>query len=200
MTKSISFNGEIPSQFQWLNEPREHAISSGGLQITTDPQTDFWQRTHYGFRNDNGHCLLAPLSGDFQLTTCVSFQPQNRYDQCGLYVRFDAENWIKTSSEYIDARYSELGAVVTNLGYSDWSTTEIPSSIQRIWFRISRRGDDFLLQNSLDGEKWQQLRITHMHAAQETIQAGIYACSPKDGRFHCTFEQITVDENRWQRH
>ena len=197
MRTVINFKNEIPSQFQWLNEPREHSLANG-LCITTDPKTDFWQRTHYGFRNDNGHCLLTDLEGDFSLTTCVQFHPRNQYDQCGLFLRLDEENWIKASAEYISPRVSELGSVVTNLGYSDWATTEISPEIQRIWYRISRRGNDFLLQNSYDGEKWLQMRITHLHAAEDTLQAGIYACSPTNGRFRCTFEQIIIDENLWQ--
>ena len=197
MKTIFQFENEIPSQFYWLNEPREHSLANG-LHITTDPETDFWQRTHYGFRNDNGHCLLTDLEGDFRLTTCVQFHPQNQYDQCGLFLRLDEQNWIKASAEYINPQVSELGSVVTNLGYSDWATTEISPEIQHIWYRISRRGNDFLLQNSYDGENWLQMRITHLHAAEDTLQAGIYACSPTNGRFQCTFEQIIIDENQWQ--
>jgi regulation of enolase protein 1 (concanavalin A-like superfamily) len=197
MTMLINFENSIAPDFQWLNEPSQYTVNNG-LHITTDPETDFWQRTHYGFRNDNGHCLLTRLSGDFQLTTAVEFHPQNAYDQCGLFVRVDAENWIKASVEYINPQLAELGSVVTNLGYSDWATTEISPDIHRIWYRISRRGPDFLLQNSYDGEKWVQMRITHLHAAPESLEAGIYACSPANGRFQCTFEQITIAANEWR--
>lgn len=190
------FKNSIPPTFDWLNKPLDFSINNG-LHITTDPGTDFWQRTHYGFRNDNGHCLLAERSGDFQLTTSVKFQPQNEYDQCGLIVRIDAENWIKVSAEYINPQLTQLGSVVTNLGYSDWATTEISPEIQRISYRISRRGPDFLLQNSYDGKTWAQMRITHLHAAPKSLQAGIYACSPKNGRFQCTFTHLTIDNNQW---
>lgn len=198
MKTSVKFASEIPAQFHWFNQPQEFSIANG-LHITTDPETDFWQRTHYGFRNDNGHCLLTAIEGDFQFTTSVKYQPQNEYDQCGLIIRIDEENWIKASAEYINPQLSELGSVVTNLGYSDWATTEISPDIQQMWYRVSRRGDDFWLQNSYDGRKWQQLRITHMHAAAESLQVGIYACSPRDGRFSCTFEQIIIEENQWQK-
>lgn len=197
MKTIIKFKTQIPPQFYWLNEPREHSCANG-LHITTDPETDFWQRTHYGFRRDNGHCLLTDLAGDFQLTTCAQFHPRNQYDQCGLFLRLDDENWIKASAEYINPQVSQLGSVVTNLGFSDWATTEISPEIQRIYYRISRRGNDFLLQNSYDGENWLQMRITHLHAAKDTLQAGIYACSPTNGRFHSTFEQIIIDKNHWQ--
>ena len=52
--------------------------------------TDFWQGTHYGFRVDNGHALLAEIGGDFALETRVRTQPVHQYDQAGLMVRLIA--------------------------------------------------------------------------------------------------------------
>ena len=184
-------------QFKWLNEPGRYFFSDGSLSITTDPRTDFWQRTHYGFRNDNGHALLAPLAGDFIIRTHVNFHPLGRYDQCGLMVRIDPENWIKLSTEYEDANNSMLGSVVTNLGYSDWATTELDADPGQAWYQISKNGPDYLLQVSFDGQTWQQLRIAHLHLSSETVLAGIYACSPLDGRFTCTFDHLSIGENNW---
>ncbi len=196
MDTTANFRTQIPPAFHWYNPPSYFKVENG-LHITTDPNTDFWQRTHYGFRPDNGHCLLTEIEGDFQLTTSVRFQPQNKYDQCGLILRIDAQNWIKASTETIDADLAQLGSVVTNLGFSDWSTVAISPSIKQMHYRVSRRGADFLLQNSLDGAAWNQMRITHLHAAVATLQAGIYACSPSNGRFACTFDQITFAPNQW---
>lgn len=196
MILKTSFVDSIPPSFQWLNEPSDFKLANG-LRITTDPQTDFWQRTHYGFRNDNGHCLLTPVEGDFQLTTAVRFEPQNEYDQCGLLVRIDENNWIKASAEYINPQVAELGSVVTNLGFSDWATVAISPEIKHMWYRISRRGPDLLLQNSHDGQEWLQMRITHLHAATPNLGIGIYACSPTNGRFTCTFEHLAITENSW---
>jgi uncharacterized protein len=184
--------------FEWLNKPSRANFADGRLSITTEPNTDFWQRTHYGFRNDNGHALLAPRAGDFQIRTHASFQPRQRYDQCGLLIRIDPENWIKFCTEYETAEISMLGSVVTNLGYSDWATTELDGDPGQAWYQISKNGADFLLQVSFDGKKWEQQRITHLHAPTENVLAGIYACSPLDGRFSCIFDHLSIGENRWQ--
>ena len=197
MRGQIDFITDLPEGFAWFNRPAEFSIKDG-LHIKTDPGTDFWQRTHYGFRNDNGHALLCELAGDFCLQTHVRFTPQNRYDQCGLLLRLDAENWIKLSTEYETTRLSMLGSVVTNLGYSDWATTELDGDPGHMWYRVFKNGSDFLLQASNDGQEWQQLRIAHLHAPCDAMQAGIYACSPMDGRFTCTFDQLLIDENSWQ--
>lgn len=186
----------LPADYFWYNEPPHYRLGRG-LELTTAANTDFWQRTHYGFRRDDGHCLLTNVARDFCLTTQVEFQPRQQYDQCGLIVRIDAENWIKVSTEYEDAAHSRLGSVVTNLGYSDWATQDISSDQRTMWYRISSAGSDFLLESSLDGQRWSQLRITHLHHAFEQLQIGLYACSPLGADFHCTFKLLAVTESNW---
>lgn len=184
----------IPETFYWFNEPANHQ-SGSGLEIFTDEQTDFWQNTHYGFQRDNGHCLLTKRSGDFSLVTQVEFHPQEKYDQCGLMVRVDRLNWIKVSTEYENEGCSRLGSVVTNLGYSDWATQDISSEHGVMWYRISKNGNDFLLENSFDGQNWLQLRITHLHKAFEQLEVGVYACSPIGKDFWCRFNLLSISEN-----
>ena len=193
-----TFDDIMPTGFSWFNEPQQHHIANG-LHLTTNPQTDFWQRTHYGFRNDNGHALLTRLEGDFTMRTHVLFEPTTRYDQCGLLVRVDVDNWIKLSTELETPQLCMLGSVVTNLGYSDWATTELNAIPRLMWYQISKNGSDFLLQNSSDGARWQQLRIAHLHAPCERVAAGVYACSPLDGRFTCTFTELTITDNQWEK-
>ena len=185
-----------PEPFFWLNEPTQSHFGAG-LEIFTDARTDFWQRTHYGFRRDDGHALLVRLDSDFALTAHVAYLPKVQYDQCGLMVRIDPENWIKTSTEFENESHSRLGSVVTNLGYSDWATQDVLSSHTEMWYRISRCGADFLVEASFDGERWLQLRIAHLHKAQDVVAAGVYACSPIGRAFHCRFTEVTIGESTW---
>ncbi len=189
----------LPANFHWFNVPPRFQTGNG-LEILTGEKTDFWQRTHYGFRRDDGHGLFTTLTGDFMLTTCVEFRPQEKYDQCGLMIRLDAENWIKASTEYEDESCSRLGSVVTNLGYSDWATQDISSEHREMWYRIHKNGADFLLEHSYDGQRWQQLRVTRLHSHFETLEAGVYACSPMGKDFWCRFKFIEVAENTWGYH
>jgi len=186
----------MPKAFYWMNEPARYRFGAG-LEVFTDAKTDFWQNTHYGFQRDNGHCLLTRLAGDFSLMTRVEFRPQEQYDQCGLMVRVDRENWIKVSTEYENEKSSRLGSVVTNLGFSDWATQDIPSSYREMWYRISKNGCDFLLENSYDGQNWLQLRIAHLHKVSEQFQVGVYACSPIGKDFWCKFKWLEISNNEW---
>lgn len=187
----------LPQDFHWFNEPRHYRLGNG-LEIFTDEKTDFWQNTHYGFQRDDGHALLIQQTGDFSLLTHVEFQPREKYDQCGLMVRIDRQNWIKVSTEYESEHVSRLGSVVTNLGYSDWATQDIMSNHRSMWYRISKRDNDFLLESSYDGQAWFQMRIAHLHKAAEYYEIGVYACSPIGKDFQCCFKTLKISGSQWQ--
>lgn len=198
MQQSIRFEcPDIPDGFYWFNEPSRYRCGKG-LEIVTDGETDFWQRTHYGFRRDNGHCLFTRVAGDFCISTHVRFDARSQYDQCGLMVRVDGDHWIKLSTELENAQISRLGSVVTNGGYSDWATQDVSSSVRERWYRISRDAGDFLLESAEDGHAWKQLRITHLHHVPPTLEAGPYACSPIGDNFRCCFTRFDIGESTWR--
>jgi len=157
----IKLDKSLLENFYWLNEPQKYYLNNT-LVIKTAPETDFWQKTHYGFRKDNGHALLTDLKNDFSFKVKVKLNFKNKYDQCGIMLRLDSKNWIKISAEYENQTITRLGSVVTNLGYSDWATEDISSSINELWYRVNKSGSDFFIENSFDGHKWSQMRITHL--------------------------------------
>lgn len=197
MTTYTFDTSTLPAGFFWLNEPKRYFFDRG-LNMVTAAKTDFWQGTHYGFRRDDGHCLLMSVTGDFTITTQVEFTPQSQYDQCGLMARVDSQNWIKCSVEYENPMLSRLGSVVTNLGFSDWATQDIMASVTAMSYRLSRQGQDFLLEYASDGLAWRQMRITHLHGVGNTLSVGLYACSPIGEDFHCRFRALEIGENQWQ--
>ncbi|MCX7208537.1 MAG: DUF1349 domain-containing protein [Proteobacteria bacterium] len=196
---SYLINGAIDESFTWLNEP-VHTIGNDFLSITTNPDTDFWQKTHYGFERDNGHCLLRKIDFDFSMQTRTTFEPKSQYDQCGLIVRINAENWIKTSTEYESKTHSRLGSVVTNLGYSDWATIDINGQTREMHYRIQSKNNltDYLIEYSNDGFDWKQLRIAHLHSTAKEVQVGIYACSPMQTSFEGSFHDFSISSTFWK--
>lgn len=185
-------SGKISERYTWFNEP-EFDILDNRLKIRTSPDTDFWQRTHYGFRRDNGHCLLTPVNGDFSLSVRTEFAGNRQYDQCGLIIRLDEENWIKASTEFETEMHSRLGSVVTNRGYSDWATVDVYDGITVMWYRIKKESQDFFIDYSKDGKQWHQLRIAHLHEAFSDISAGVYACSPMESSFDAFFDNYNLE-------
>lgn len=188
-SKTIILNS---GKFFWINQPEHFAVENEVVTIDTDPVTDFWQRTYYGFRNDNAHALLTERHGDFSLSVKTVFSSKTMYDQCGIVLYQNCDNWIKASVEYENSDFSRLGSVGTNLGYSDWATTDIPSSINTMWYRLSRMGQDFIIENSYDGTNYYQLRMLHLHLPAEVARIGIYACSPGKAGFRAQFSKLSI--------
>jgi regulation of enolase protein 1 (concanavalin A-like superfamily) len=186
--------------FSWLNEPSRHSVENGVITIYTDPRTDFWQQTYYGLRNDNAHSFLTEVMGDFTFSVKVSFESKILYDQCGIIVYQDSNNWIKASVEYENSLFARLGSVVTNLGFSDWATTDISADINTMWYRLSRRGQDFLLENSSDGLSFSQMRMFHLHLPIAASRIGIYACSPGESCFKAQFYRLNIGPCLWGAH
>lgn len=188
------------SRLQWINEPKEYSILEDKITIVTEGKTDFWQRTYYGFRNDNAPALLGGIEEDFTFTVKTTFDSRVQFDQCGVIIYTDEDNWFKASIEYEDEGFSRLGSVVTNLGYSDWATTDISTEIRTMWYRLSRRGQDFLIETSEDGVDFRQMRIFHLHKDLGTVRFGVYACSPLDSSFTATFSHFKVEKCLWTEH
>lgn len=188
----------IDPLLSWWNPPRHAEAGAGQLTIATHAGTDFWQRTHYGFRVDNGHLLACEVEGDFVLATTVRFRPVHQYDQAGLMVRLSADCWLKTSVEFEPGGPNRLGAVVTNGGWSDWSTQDLDLAIDTISLRVRREGADYTVEASpgaADPPSWSQIRMAHLAEDDGTgrpVRCGLYACSPKGEGFVAEFERLEI--------
>ena len=189
------------SKFEWTREPLGFKVEGGKVEIVTKPHTDLWQRTYYHFRNDNAPVLQMECDEKyFSFTVKTEFDYKHRFDQCGIVMYLDSENWLKASIEYENERFGHLGSVVTNNGYSDWATTEIDASVKSMWYRLSRRESDYCIECSSDGVTYRQMRVCHMWQGGGAVRFGIYACSPEDSSFTATFSDFELGECCWLAH
>ena len=186
----------------WTRPPERYHITPERIEITTQPHTDLWQRTYYHFCNDNAPVLQMETGEPyFSFVVKTDFaDSKHRFDQCGIVLYLDSENWLKASVEYEDGVFQHLGSVVANDGYSDWATTAIDGGIRTMWYRLSRREDDFRIECSRDGIHYSQMRICHMRRGGGVIRFGLYACSPEDSSFTAVFSQMRMTECQWQAH
>ena len=189
------------TDFIWTREPLAWDWPADTLTVTTRPHTDLWQRTYYHFRNDNAPVLrMATREQYFSFVVKTEFDSHHRFDQCGVVLYLDSENWLKASIEYENDEFQHLGSVVTNHGYSDWATTEIPAQVRSMWYRLSRRGDDFCLECSEDGVRFRQMRVCHLWEGKDEIRFGVYACSPEASSFEARFSQMALLSCQWAAH
>lgn len=189
------------NKLEWTREPQKYDIQDEKIIITTEPETDLWQRTYYGFRNDNAPVLQMKTSEKyFSFIVKTEFNSKRRFDQCGVVMYLNSDNWLKASIEYENEEFQRLGSVVTNRGYSDWATTDIDASIHSMWYRLSRRESDYCIECSTDGVHFKQMRICHMWEGTDEIEFGIYACSPENSSFDAVFSHMEMTECQWHKH
>ena len=188
--------------WKWTREPKIYTIDTDKITITTEPNTDLWQRTYYHFRNDNAPLLQMETDREyFSFIVKTDFTgSHHRFDQCGIVLYQDADNWLKASVEYENEQFQHLGSVVTNHGYSDWATTEIPADQKTMWYRLSRRQDDYCIECSQDGLSFSQMRVCHLWKGKGTIHFGVYACSPENSSFTAAFTNMQMTECAWHAH
>ena len=191
----------LDEELFWIRKPDYVKIEDNKIEMMTLPKTDLWQRTYYGFQNDNAPLLQIKTEElYFSFVVKTTFESKHRFDQCGIVLYLDSENWLKASIEYENDTYQRLGGVVTNHGYSDWATTDISASIKEMWYRLSRRESDYCIECSEDGIHFKQMRICHLWEGSKTISFGIYACSPEYSSFKAVFSDLKVMECQWKTH
>ena len=164
----------------WIRKADRSDVTDDRITICTQPKTDLWQRTYYGFQNDNAPVLQMKTSEKY-----FSFIVKTEFDS---KARFENE------------QFQKLGSVVTNHGYSDWATTDIDASVKSMWYRLSRRESDYCIECSTDGITFQQMRICHLWKGDGEISFGIYACSPVEGSFQAEFTNMQITECMWEAH
>lgn len=192
---------QLSADFSWFNPPPRCTVAAGVLCLETGHETDFWQKTQYGFSADNGHFLYLPVRGDFNLTCQVSWKPNAQYDQAGLMVRCSSACWLKTSVEFETSGPDKLGAVITNGARSDWSKQDFVGDDRSIRLQVTRLGGDYIVGYSLPrGRKggfgpWQEMRVGFLQEdrAVDPVQCGLYACSPKGKGFQAHFSFLRIE-------
>ena len=188
-------------QMEWTRAPKQYDITEERVEMVTEPHTDLWQRTYYHFRNDNAPVLQMSTDEEyFSFVVKTEFDSKVRFDQSGIVMYLDSDNWLKASVEYENDKIQRLGSVVTNNGYSDWASVDVDASDKSIWFRFSRREDDFCIESSADGVNFKQMRICHMFNAKKEISFGVYACSPENSAFKASFSDMEITECKWLAH
>jgi len=174
---------------KWFNEPGKWSGNENKLQVTVDPDTDYWRVTHYGFIRDNGPFYFREQQGDFEASVKISGEYRELYHQAGLMIRIDEKNWIKTGIEYVDG-VQNVSAVVTR-EMSDWSVVPRHDSPAAVWLTLLRKGDFVEIKYSFDGKQYEMLRLAYFPPGV-TTQIGVVAAAPGKEQFNVVFEDFAV--------
>lgn len=170
--------------------PPEWSIDGSRLSVITGDKTDFWNRTFYDFTRKDGHLFYRQVEGDFSVEVTLHATFETLYDQLGLMIRVDDENWLKTGLEYSDSR-AQFSTVLTRDGWSDWSTTAVSNDdVQAgIRIRLTRHGNVLRVQKKDSSGLWHLMRLGYLDIP-EAAQAGLMCCSPERAGFNAVYSDF----------
>jgi beta-xylosidase len=148
-------------------------MREGKLVITTQEGNVWGER--FDLRNI---FLTTPAPGDFEIVTRTDFVVRQGFDQVGLVVWQDHNNYIRLSNAFVGGRRwlvtRELGGRPEN--------QDFPNTIgDSVWMKITKRGRTYECSVSANGESWWPVGIP-LAADFGEIQVGLVACTPGSGR------------------
>lgn len=185
----ISASAQTLIKMNWFNEPARWDIKDDRLIMYVTPKSDFWRISHYGFTVDDGPFYYAEYGGEFEAKVKVSGDYRERFDQAGMMLRKDHENYIKAGIEYVDGRYN-LSVVVTHRT-SDWSVISLDRPVEAIWIKAVRRRDAIEIYYSFDDKEYRMMRNAWMEA-NCPLKVGMFAACPDGNGFEARFSDFSV--------
>lgn len=181
---------DLPDSGHWRNTPPAWERRNGVLRVRTGHETDYWDRTFYGFTHDNGHFLARAVAGDFSAEAAFTASYEALYDQAGLMVRSDARNWMKAGIELTDGLV-HFSVVVTRDGWSDWSVIPLDVGTDaETAVRVTRHEAALRVQFRHEG-RWQMARLAHLGMG-DAVEVGPVCCSPTRAGLEVAFTRFEI--------
>lgn len=176
-------------KMQWFNEPEKWEINDNSLSMFVTPQSDYWRISHYGFTVDDAPFYYALYGGEFEVKVKITGDYKARFDQMGLMLRIDHENYIKAGVEFVDGKYN-LSTVVTHRT-SDWSVIALDETPPFVWIKAVRRLDAVEVFYSFDDKTYTMMRNAYLQD-NIPVMVGMMAACPDGKGFGAKFEHFKV--------
>jgi regulation of enolase protein 1 (concanavalin A-like superfamily) len=159
----------------WTREPVSISEKNGAIVVEAAEGSDWWRTTSYGFIHDDGHALVKDFPQDSSMEVSFILDYKEQFDQCGIFITSDDENWIKAAVEFCDG-FPQVGAVVTAT-ISDWSTGRVSEWMgKEVTVRVSRSGDAVTVRAGCEGDM-RLVRLAPLDP-KRTWKAGPLLCAP----------------------
>ncbi|NLS96531.1 MAG: DUF1349 domain-containing protein [Planctomycetaceae bacterium] len=152
------FDGKLALDWKQIRpDPTHQSLnkSPGKLTITTQ----------YGSIHRTGRPVLAknlflidipqPDQDGFAVTTVLeAFRPETLYNQAGLLIYRDDDNYLKFVCEMSGTSGTTLNAILEQSGESVVTNLTIPFEHERLWLRVVKRGKIYECSSSNDGKNF----------------------------------------------
>jgi regulation of enolase protein 1 (concanavalin A-like superfamily) len=179
MMKTITW-----SEGTWTREPVSLSQDRAVLTVEAAAESDWWRTTAYGFIHDDGHALVKEFPNESAIEVSFILNYTEQFDQAGIFITADNENWIKAGVEFCDG-FPQVGAVVTQTN-SDWSVAPVAEWMNKeVTIRVSRSGDAVTVRAGINGD----LRLVRVAPLDPSRRwsAGPMFCAPTRAELKISF-------------
>lgn len=182
------------ADWKWLNESQVITVN-GETAITAPAKTDWFNNPvpENGLLSDpvaNAPFYYTEVEGDFVFRAKVRPNHRYVYDACALMVIKDEYTWAKAAFEASDFGTKAAVCVVTNQVSDDANGCNIGQD--EAWLQIVRVGDVFCVHYSLDGERFDMVRLFYLPVG-ERVKVGLEAQSPAGEGGLRFFSDVTLE-------
>jgi len=176
---------------QWVHEPKLYICDEDRITVETEPNT-YWRKDAKNF----GAEMKLPMKESFIFTVCTEFVYNKPFDQCGLILYNGDVKKAVIGTEKKDEEYLRLVANVFHQENGDRSMRDVGSALGRMFYRIIYRAGACRVQYSFTGARYTDLREFHVDPKVGITSICMFACSPSESYFDCTFCEANVYDER----
>ncbi len=180
--------------FQWLNESKM-TVEGDEITIFAPAETDYFNNPvpeggAYAKPQGDAPFLYTDVEGDFVIRVRVKPNFKTTYDAACIMVIQDENVWLKAAFEQSDFGTTAVVSVVTNQVSDDANGCNVEQD--SVWLQVSRVGDNFAIHYSLDGDRFDMVRLC-MLPVGKTVKVGIEAQCPVGGGGERTFTGLSLE-------
>ncbi|MFV0284991.1 MAG: DUF1349 domain-containing protein [Demequina sp.] len=136
---------------------------------------------------------FAAPEGDFVLQARVTVEgPRTTFDAGALVLWADRDHWAKLCFEYSPQGDAMVVSVVTD-AFSDDSNGPVVTDAS-VFLRLARVGDAVAFHFSLDGERWDFVRVFRLPSSSAPWQVGFLSQAPMGDACTAVFDQVEYAE------
>lgn len=183
----------LPS-LSWTNGPGAATVEGDVLQLIAAPGVD-WTNDALGGPQQHAATSLAfdAPAGDFVLSARVQVAGErSTFDAGALALWSDRDHWAKLCFEYSPQGQPMVVSVVTER-FSD-DVNSAPVDDPHVFLRLARVGSAFAFHASVDGERWDFVRLFRLAEGSGRFRVGFLAQAPLGDTCVARFDQISYAE------
>ncbi len=172
---SDEFDGTSLNNCRWSqtvrHEPGGYTVGDGKLTLPA-AHGDFFAAAP----NNNPNILLQPApAGPWTMTTRVTFDPDENFEQAGLLVYGDDANYVKADYVYANGRGLEFLREANDVAAGFGGFVGISTKPTTVDMRITSDGTTLRAYYRFDGEPWTPYGEPALLASVPNPRVGVYA-------------------------